>query len=61
MSTVNGLLSGHHGFIIMAVPDKGGDRRLKSISNLSQESAVKVLTEFLNRGCGEGVWGTHSS
>ena len=56
---VDALLPDHHGLIIFAVPYKGGDKRLKYISNLSQESAVKVLTEFLNRGCGEGEWLKH--
>ena len=56
---VDALLPDHHGFIILAVPFAGGDRRLKYVSNLKREDAVRVLKEFLNRGCGEDEWMRH--
>lgn len=56
---VDALLPDHHGFIIMAVPFAGGDRRLKYVSNLKREDAVRVLKEFLIRCCGEEEWMRH--
>ncbi len=56
---VSALLPDHHGFIILAVPYKGGDKRLKYISNLERESAILVLQEFLKKGCGEDEWLKH--
>ncbi len=56
---VDALIPDHHGVIIFVVPFKGGDRRLKYISNLSREDAVQVLKEFLSQNCGEDEWGRH--
>ncbi len=53
------LLPDHHGFIIMAVPYRGGDQRLKYISNLDRTEAIKVLKEFLIKCCGEEDWMKH--
>lgn len=53
------LLPDHHGYIIMAVPYPGGDRRLKYISNLGRTDAIKVLKEFLISCCGEEDWLKH--
>lgn len=42
-------LPDHHGFIILAVPFEGGDQRVKYVSNLKREDAIKVLKEWLFR------------
>ena len=56
---VDALLPDHHGYIIMAVPFAGGDKRLKYTSNLTRENAVKILKEFLIQACGEEDWMRH--
>ena len=56
---VEAMLPDHHGFIILAVPFKGGDGRLKYISSLKREDAIKVLKEFLISCCGEEEWMKH--
>jgi len=56
---VHALLPDHHGLIILAVPYKGGERRIKYISNLKREDAVKVLKEFLLTACDEDTWLKH--
>ena len=56
---VDALLPDHHAFIIMAVPLSGGDQRLKYISNISRENAVKILKEFLIQSGDEDKWGRH--
>ena len=56
---INALLPDHHGFILLAVPFKGGDKRVKYISNLKREDAIKVLKEFMITCCSEEDWMKH--
>lgn len=56
---IDALLPDHHGFLLLAIPFKGGDQRVKYISNLKREDAIKVLKEFLIRCCGEEDWMKH--
>lgn len=43
-------LPDNYGFLILAAPfDKGGDSRLVYTSNISRETAIKQLKEFLFR------------
>lgn len=43
---IDAKLPDHHGFILLAVPFEGGDGRLKYISSLKREDAIKVLKEW---------------
>lgn len=52
-------LPDHHGFILLAVPCEGGDQRLKYISSLRREDAIKVLKEWLINASGEEEWMKH--
>lgn len=56
---VQDKLPDHHGFILMAVPFEGGDGRLKYISSLKREDAIKVLKEWLIQASGEDEWMKH--
>ena len=56
---VAALLPDHHGLIIFAVPFKGGDQRVKYISNLKREDAIKMLKEWLIFASGEEEWMKH--
>lgn len=52
-------LPDHHGFILLAVPFAGGDQRVKYVSNLERESAVKVLKEWMFHAGHEEGWMKH--
>ena len=56
---IDALLPDHHGFILLAVPFKGGDQRMKYISNLKREDAIRVLKEFMITCCSEEDWMKH--
>ena len=56
---VEALLPDHHGMIILAVPFKGGDQRIKYISNLKREEAIKILKEFMIQCCSAEDWMKH--
>lgn len=56
---IDACLPDHHGFILLAVPFKGGDQRVKYISNLKREDAIKVLKEWLIVCSGEEEWMKH--